>query len=136
MVQVRLLAALWRQISPADREACVAIASADRDRWLSALLNLKTSIVVQKRHSYTGYLKSETPGDVFLPCGNVVGHQQLCIVFSSCSDKAAFTDEASWHFWTSTLSFGGVRKRKQVLVSALTKYLFADNHCCFLHDKA
>jgi len=32
MVQVRLLAALWRQISPADKEACVAIASADRDR--------------------------------------------------------------------------------------------------------
>ncbi|DBA70283.1 TPA: hypothetical protein ACH3X2_012180 [Trebouxia sp. C0005] len=31
--QVRLLAALWRQISPADREACVAIASADRDRY-------------------------------------------------------------------------------------------------------
>ncbi|KAA6417153.1 MAG: hypothetical protein FRX49_12908 [Trebouxia sp. A1-2] len=30
---VRLLAALWRQISPADREACVAIASADRDRY-------------------------------------------------------------------------------------------------------
>lgn len=31
--QVRLLAALWRQISPADKEACVAIASADRDRY-------------------------------------------------------------------------------------------------------
>ena len=32
MVQVRLLAALWRQVAPKDKEACEATASADRDR--------------------------------------------------------------------------------------------------------
>ncbi|DBA79906.1 TPA: FACT complex subunit, variant 2 [Trebouxia sp. C0004] len=47
--QVRLLAALWRQISPADKEACVAIASADRDRY------------AQEKAKYEETLKQEAP---------------------------------------------------------------------------
>ncbi len=41
-----------------------------------ALFNPKTSILIQKRHPYTGKLNSETSGDsrnAFLPCGDVSG---------------------------------------------------------------
>ncbi len=42
---------------------------------VSALFNPETSILIQKRHPYTGYLNSETLGDsinVFLHCGDVL----------------------------------------------------------------
>ena len=41
-----------------------------------ALLNPETSILIEKRHSHTRILKSETSGDsknAFLHCGDVVG---------------------------------------------------------------
>ncbi len=43
--------------------------------FLQALLNPETSILIQKRHSHTRNLNSETPGDsknAFLHCGDVL----------------------------------------------------------------
>ncbi len=45
-----------------------------------ALLNPKTSVLIQKRRSYTVNLNSETPGDstnAFLQCGDDLGQHDL-----------------------------------------------------------
>ncbi len=46
-----------------------------------ALLNFETSISIQKRHSYTRNLNSETSGDsknAFLHCGDVLDNSNDC----------------------------------------------------------
>ena len=65
-------------------------------RHIALLTSSKTSIVVQKRHPYTGNLNSEVSGDIknaFLPCGDVLANsktrqqQPLCgllvVIFES-----------------------------------------------------
>ena len=51
------------------------------------LLHAKMSIVIQKRHYYTRYLTSETPGDsknAFLDCGDVLGAASCLHQLTSC----------------------------------------------------
>jgi len=48
----------------------------------AALLNPKKTILIQKRHSYTRNLNSETSGDsknVFLHCGDVSNVASICM---------------------------------------------------------
>jgi len=54
---------------------------------LSALFNPETSVVIQKRHPYTGNLNSETSGDskyAFLHCGDVLATHHMKGSASNC----------------------------------------------------
>ncbi len=61
-----------------------------------ALFNPKTSILIQKRHPYTGKLSSETSGDsknAFLHCGDVLDRYQVCLTpIQKCMQQAYFCD--------------------------------------------
>lgn len=100
VMQVRLLAALWRQISPADREACVAIASADRDRWLSALFNPTMSNVIQECHTHTGYLNT-ADRDQWTICSS---QSQTSNVIQKCHTHIGYINSADRGRWLSALS--------------------------------
>ncbi len=75
-----------------------------------ALLNPETSILIQKRHSYTRNLNSETPGDskiTFLHCGDVLGQHgtqhsgfAVPVSFASCmvSQHLYMCAQAHQHF--------------------------------------
>jgi len=59
---------------PAGSNVCDGAGAACVFGQPSALFNPKTSILIQKRHPYTGNLNSEMPGDsknAFLHCGHV-----------------------------------------------------------------
>lgn len=64
-----------------DHQSCPGLPAIAR----SALFNPNTSILIKKRHSYTGNLNSETPGDsknAFLHWGDVLG--QTSITLTHC----------------------------------------------------
>ena len=63
----------------ADYAHAEAVAASSSE-WHIAVFNPETSILIQKRHPYTGSLISETPGDsknAFLQQGDVLGSLEL-----------------------------------------------------------